>query len=121
MPCYCYILYSSYLDKFYIGQTCDDLNERLRRHLSNHKGFTGRIKDWELFYFEKFPERSEAIKREKEIKSCWGVNGNGICVVKKKKEWEERLEILKQQIEYWSEEGYQTDKTVEIIQLFYDE
>jgi len=52
-----------------VGYTSMSIDERLRRHLSNHKGFTGRIKDWELFYFEKFPEKSEAIKREKEIKS----------------------------------------------------
>ncbi len=63
-----YILFSKSTDKFYVGYTTMGIDERLRRHLSNHKGFTGRIKDWELFYFEKFPERSEAIKREKEIK-----------------------------------------------------
>ena len=61
------------------------------------------------------------LKGEENIISCWGINGNGICVVKKKKEWEERLEILKEEIEYWCEEENQTDKTVEIIQLFYDE
>ena len=64
-----YILFSKSTDKFYVGYTTMGIDERLRRHLSNHKGFTGRIKDWELFYFEKFPEKSEAIKREKEIKS----------------------------------------------------
>ncbi|MEN9446741.1 MAG: hypothetical protein RJA25_30 [Bacteroidota bacterium] len=69
MPCYCYILYSSYLDKFYIGQTCDDLNERLRRHLSNHKGFTGKAKDWVIVYFETFNTKEESLKRESLFKS----------------------------------------------------
>ncbi|OAZ04650.1 GIY-YIG nuclease family protein [Flavobacterium succinicans] len=64
-----YILYSKSADKFYVGHTSMSIDERLRRHLSNHNGFTGRIKDWELFYSEKFSEKSEAIKREKEIKS----------------------------------------------------
>ncbi|MCZ8228298.1 GIY-YIG nuclease family protein [Flavobacterium sp.] len=64
-----YILYSKSADKFYVGYTSMSIDERLRRHLSSHKGFTGRVKDWGLFYSEKFSEKSEAIKREKEIKS----------------------------------------------------
>ena len=54
------------------------------------------------------------------ITSCWGLNKNGICVVKKQKinEWNERLNNLKSQIEYWL--NNRTDKIIEIIQLFYD-
>jgi hypothetical protein len=54
------------------------------------------------------------------VTSCWGINKNGICVVKKTKqnEWEKRLESLSEQIDYWLEN--KTDKMVEIIQLFYD-
>ncbi|MGY6522384.1 MAG: GIY-YIG nuclease family protein [Mongoliitalea sp.] len=44
MTCYFYILYSQTLDKYYLGHTCDILEDRLRRHLSNHKGFTGKLK-----------------------------------------------------------------------------
>jgi hypothetical protein len=36
----------------------------------------------------------------------------------KLKEWAERLECLRAQIQYWIENP--TDKTVEVIQLFYD-
>ncbi|WP_228376810.1 GIY-YIG nuclease family protein [Chryseobacterium formosense] len=43
--CYCYILYSKSLDKYYIGHSCEDLQERLRKHLSNHTGFTDKAKD----------------------------------------------------------------------------
>ncbi|MBF6645656.1 GIY-YIG nuclease family protein [Chryseobacterium indologenes] len=29
--CCCYILYSESLDKYYIGHSCEDLQERLRK------------------------------------------------------------------------------------------
>ena len=35
----------------------------------------------------------------------------------KQSEWEERIETLKQQIQYWIDNP--TEKTVEIIELFY--
>jgi hypothetical protein len=56
------------------------------------------------------------------ITSCWGQNNKGICVVKKskEKEWDERLESLENQINYWVNPNNKTDKTVEIIQLYYD-
>ncbi len=66
--CYCYILYSEIRNKYYVGQSCDDLMERLRKHNSDHKGFTGGIEDWVLKYKESFATKAEAIKREKEIK-----------------------------------------------------
>ena len=60
--------------------------------------------------------------RGKNITSCWGPNGNGICTVKesKKKEWTHRLESLETQIQYWIQPENKTDKTVEIVELFYD-
>ncbi|MGL6127204.1 excinuclease ABC subunit C [Chryseobacterium artocarpi] len=66
--CYCYILYSESLDKYYIGHSCEDLQERLRKHLSNHKGFTARTKDWIIIHHETFDSKNNAYKREKEIK-----------------------------------------------------
>ena len=59
----------------------------------------------------------------KNITSCWGNNMKGICVVKKskKKEWEERLESLNNQISYWINPDNKTEKTIEIIQLYYDD
>jgi len=56
------------------------------------------------------------------VTSCWGVNGSGLCVVKKskKKEWETRLERLREQVEYWTNPENATEKTVEIVELFYD-
>tara|TARA_R110000868_G_scaffold235791_1_gene489682 strand:- start:54 stop:458 length:405 start_codon:yes stop_codon:yes gene_type:complete len=66
---YVYILYSKSIDKFYIGYTAMELCERLRRHLSSHKGFTSRAKDWEFVYFELIEDKTKAILREKEIKN----------------------------------------------------
>lgn len=65
---YCYILYSEELDKYYIGATAD-VSGRLRRHLSHHKGFTGKAPDWILKWKQKFTLKTDAIKREKQIKA----------------------------------------------------
>lgn len=66
--CIVYILHSESLDKFYIGHTCEDIKERIRKHLIDHKGFTTRSKDWKLMYTEDFETKSEAYAREREIK-----------------------------------------------------
>ncbi|MCW3102169.1 MAG: excinuclease subunit [Bacteroidetes bacterium] len=66
---YVYILYSATKNRYYIGYTGDDLKERLRKHNSNHKGFTGGIGDWELKYSEEYPGKESAYKREREIKA----------------------------------------------------
>ena len=64
-----YILYSVSLNKFYVGHTGDTLEDRLLKHLSNHKGYTSKAKDWEVVYVEEFETKSLAYKREREIKS----------------------------------------------------
>ncbi len=69
MTYYTYILYSQLRDRYYIGSTGDDLEQRLRRHNTNHKGFTGYVNDWTYFHLEEFSSKDEAVKREKEIKS----------------------------------------------------
>ncbi|CAH0335095.1 hypothetical protein FVB9288_00715 [Flavobacterium sp. CECT 9288] len=63
-----YILFSRSQDKYYVGHTSMVLEERLRRHLSAHKGFTARAKDWAIVYSELFDQKSLAISREQEIK-----------------------------------------------------
>jgi hypothetical protein len=54
------------------------------------------------------------------VQSCWSYTKAGVCVVKRDKEssWKKRLDALDAQIQYWSENS--TDKTVEVIQLFYN-
>jgi hypothetical protein len=56
------------------------------------------------------------------ITSCWSLNKNGICNVKKSKidEWSKRLESLETQINYWIKPENKTNKTIETVQLFYD-
>ena len=39
----------------------------------------------------------------------------------KNDEWDERLTVLKETIEYWTNEDNKTEKTVEVIQLFYNQ
>jgi hypothetical protein len=54
------------------------------------------------------------------IKSCWKLNtSTGILYICKNKlnEWNDRLKILKEQVEYWIEN--KTSKIIEIIELFY--
>jgi putative endonuclease len=64
---YCYILYSSKLDKYYIGST-GNLEGRLQRHNTSNTGFTSTGKPWEIKYFETFETKSAAMKREMELK-----------------------------------------------------
>jgi len=55
------------------------------------------------------------------VRSCWSITKiTGIVKIEYKKEWNTRLECLKEQINYWSNPENKTDKTIEIIQLFYD-
>jgi len=68
MKFYFYILYSKQLNFYYQGHTGNTLEERLRKHNSNHKGFTSRTNDWEIVYFETFQTKSEAYQREMEVK-----------------------------------------------------
>ena len=62
-----YIIYSPFLDKFYVGYT-SDLEKRLLDHNTGISDFTSRTSDWEMKYTESFPDRQLAMKREKEIK-----------------------------------------------------
>ena len=73
--------------------------------------------------FIRFNPDDYTDKFNKKISSCWGNNKNGINVVKKSKmiEWEDRLNSLKNCVEYWINPENVTNKTIEIIQLFYDE
>ena len=65
---YTYILYSPTLDKYYVGATRGCLKERIRRHNTQHNGYTGRANDWELMHSEPFDSIELAMSREREIK-----------------------------------------------------
>ena len=68
MPFIVYIIYSSTKNKFYIGFT-SDIKERIIRHNQKSKGFTGSTNDWKIVYTETYLTKSEALTREKQIKS----------------------------------------------------
>jgi len=68
MTFYLYILYSKKLNKYYVGAT-QNIQKRLVSHLSNHRGFTVRAKDWVVVYQETFQSKEAAYAREKQIKS----------------------------------------------------
>ena len=55
----------------------------------------------------------------KTVNSCWRTNKQGVMTITstKKEEWEKRIETLTDTISYWVEN--MSDKTVEIIELFY--
>jgi putative endonuclease len=56
---------------FYIGQT-DNLERRVKEHNTSVKGsgkFTHKNGPWKLVYHERFPNRPEAVVRERFIKS----------------------------------------------------
>ncbi|MFW9940360.1 MAG: GIY-YIG nuclease family protein [Candidatus Thorarchaeota archaeon] len=65
---YTYVLYSVEYDRIYIGQS-DDLISRLERHNKGIVKSTKGFKPWKMIYHEKFQNRREAMKREKELKS----------------------------------------------------
>lgn len=64
-----YILFSESLDKYYVGHTEQSMEERLRRHLSDHKGFSAKAKDWRIVFTKEFPEKKEAAAFERQIKA----------------------------------------------------
>jgi len=63
-----YIIYSEKIDRYYTGIT-EDLEWRLERHNQGWGRFTKRGIPWMVVYNEKYITKSEAVKREREIKN----------------------------------------------------
>ena len=72
MVYYIYIIENS-IGKRYIGQT-SNIDSRLVRHNTNKVFSTKNRGPWMLVHSERFPNRSEAIRREKELKNYKGGN-----------------------------------------------
>ena len=64
---YLYILKSNKDGSYYIGQA-KNLKDRLHRHNSGQSVSTKSKIPWEIVYSEKFNNRLDATKREKQIK-----------------------------------------------------
>jgi putative endonuclease len=67
MPHIVYIIHSETLDKYYVGHT-DDIDQRIRKHLTNHSGFTAKTKDWLVVHVVECASKTEAIQLEMRIK-----------------------------------------------------
>jgi putative endonuclease len=63
-----YIIYSSSLDKYYVGYTTD-LPKRLIEHNSGISTYTARSTDWIVKYTQTYLDRESAMRREREIKN----------------------------------------------------
>lgn len=88
--------------------TCE--NKRLME-LSQDNGFRPII-------FIRFNPDDYIDNNSKKITSCW--SNKGLCTLKKSKmnEWDDRLNSLKKEVNYWLNNN--TEKTIQIKQLFYD-
>ena len=63
-----YILQSLKDFSFYIGQ-CADLDKRMSKHFDGMSKYTSGKRPLRLVYFEMFESRSQAIKRERQLKN----------------------------------------------------
>jgi putative endonuclease len=67
MPAYCYILYSSKLDKYFVGST-PDIERPISDHNRGKEKFTKTGLPWLLAYKETFETLAGAGRRELQIK-----------------------------------------------------
>jgi putative endonuclease len=67
-----YVLYSVNHNKIYIGYTSNIENRLLAHNHFGNKGWTKSFQPWKLIYSEEFDTKSEAMIREKQLKSAKG-------------------------------------------------
>jgi putative endonuclease len=68
---YCYVLRSRKTERRYIG-SCEDLNERIRRHNAGDSKATKHGMPWVLVHSEAFATRAQATRRERYYKTGRG-------------------------------------------------
>ncbi|MBU2900642.1 GIY-YIG nuclease family protein [Maribacter dokdonensis] len=72
MSSHTYILYSTTLNKFYIGACHKDIDQRIENHnagVYGSKSFTSNTNDWVLFLKFDCDDYAHAIRLERKIKS----------------------------------------------------
>jgi hypothetical protein len=70
--------------------------------------------------FIRFNPDKYVNEEKKNVPSCFSITkATGALKVNVKKNWNNRLETLKENIDYWIEKT--TNKTIELVQLYYDE
>jgi len=67
-----YILYLKAHDKTYTGYTSDLIQRFYSHNIHSNKDWTRSYRPWLVAYCEVFEEKSDAIRREKELKSGKG-------------------------------------------------
>ena len=67
-----YVLYSRKYDKIYVGHTSNLISRFHSHNELSHKGWTAKFRPWLVIYCEWFKSKSDAIKREKQLKSSKG-------------------------------------------------
>jgi len=69
-----YVLHSKKFDKIYIGYS-SDIESRINSHNNlATKGWTVKYRPWGIVYTEAYELKSEAMQRERELKSHRGRN-----------------------------------------------
>lgn len=68
MPVHVYILYSTKLNKFYVGST-NDLSRRLQQHNTGQSNYTSAGIPWILLWSCSKPSRLQAEELEKKLKN----------------------------------------------------
>jgi putative endonuclease len=67
-----FVLYSSQFDKIYVGFT-NNLDNRFKSHNElGNKGWTIKFRPWVIIHTENFDTKSDAMRREKQLKSAMG-------------------------------------------------
>jgi putative endonuclease len=66
-----YCLYSESRDRIYVGHT-DNLDRRFKQHCDGYVGSTKPYRPYRMIYNEEQPDKSSAMKRERELKLSSG-------------------------------------------------
>ena len=67
-----YVLYSKTFDKIYVGYSSDLENRMLSHNKFATKGHTYKFRPWSVAHTEVFDTKTDAISRERELKSASG-------------------------------------------------
>ena len=68
---YVYVLYDGTKNKFYIGST-NNLDRRRKEHNLGKTHTTSRMKEKNLVYYEASLSKTDALRREKQLKTGFG-------------------------------------------------
>ncbi|NND52975.1 MAG: GIY-YIG nuclease family protein [Flavobacteriaceae bacterium] len=68
---YVYAIWSESHDKIYVGFS-ENPDKRLEYHNTGRSKYTKSFKPWKRFYLEQVESKTEALKKEKYLKSGWG-------------------------------------------------